>query len=128
MAAVADALDGDELTLDELTEAVVERAGSWAGDLVMPAFQTFWPRWRQAMTAAAWRGAMCFGPPRGRQLTFTSPGRWVDDAAPLAGRGRTGRRGAGVPAQLRTGDVRRTSPAGWVRPKPWARNGFQRLG
>ncbi|WP_101786683.1 winged helix DNA-binding domain-containing protein [Nonomuraea indica] len=66
-------LDGRELTIDELGDAVVGATGPWAGDLVMPAFQTMWPRWRQAMAAAAHHGALVFGPPRGRKVTYTSP-------------------------------------------------------
>lgn len=55
--AIAVALDDAELTIDELSEAVIARAGSWAGDLVMPAFQGMWPRWRQAVIPSAfWRG------------------------------------------------------------------------
>ena len=82
VAAIADALSDAELTVDELTEAVVARTGPWAGDLVMPAFQGMWPRWRQAITVAANRGALCFGPNRGRNVTYTSPQRWLPGFAP----------------------------------------------
>jgi hypothetical protein len=75
--AVADALADAELTLDELTDAVVERTGPWAGEPVMEAFQGRWPRWRQVMHVAARRGALSFGPNRGRRVTYTSPHRWV---------------------------------------------------
>ncbi|MBN6056846.1 AlkZ family DNA glycosylase [Nonomuraea sp. RK-328] len=71
--AIAVAVRGRELTIDELGEAVVAATGPWAGDLVMPAFQTMWPRWRQAMAAAAHRGAFVYGPARGRKVTYTSP-------------------------------------------------------
>jgi hypothetical protein len=79
VAAIADAVDSaeQELTVDELTEAIVARAGSWAGDLVMPAFQVNWPRWRQAESVATSRGALCFGPSRGPRVTYTSPRRWL---------------------------------------------------
>ncbi|NEB82352.1 winged helix DNA-binding domain-containing protein [Streptomyces sp. SID14478] len=80
--AVAGALTGAELTADELTEEVVARSGPWAGDLVMPAFQGMWPRWRQAMHTAAHRGVLAFGPNRGRQVTYTNPG--VTPMAPNA--------------------------------------------
>jgi uncharacterized protein YukE len=83
--AIADALDDAELTIDELSAAVVARAGPWAGDLVMPAFQELWPRWRQALTTAAHRGAMCFGPNRGRNVTYTNPHRWLPGFQPIAG-------------------------------------------
>lgn len=73
VAAIADALDGVCLTVDELTEEVVARTGAWAGDLVMPAFQGMWPRWRQVLHRAGQSGALCFGPNRGRKVTYTRP-------------------------------------------------------
>ncbi|WP_326720905.1 winged helix DNA-binding domain-containing protein [Streptomyces sp. NBC_00243] len=84
VAAIGDALDGTYLTIDELSEEVVARTGPWAGDLVMPAFQTMWPRWRQVMHRAGQRGALCFGPNRGRKVTYTRPPRFeplAEDAA-----------------------------------------------
>jgi uncharacterized protein YukE len=83
--AIAVALEDAELTVDELTEAVVDRAGAWAGDLVMPAFQGMWPRWRQAMATAARRGVLCFGPNRGRNVTYTNPHRWLPGFRPADG-------------------------------------------
>jgi len=80
--AVADSVDDAELTIDELSQAVIARAGPWAGDRVMPAFQEMWPRWRQAITTAAHRGAVCFGPNRGRHVTYTSPRRWLPGFVP----------------------------------------------
>lgn len=84
--AIAEALEDAELTVDELTEEIVARTGAWAGDLVMPAFQSFWPRWRQAMYPAAIRGALCFGPNRGRKVTYTNPRRWLPGFRPDDGR------------------------------------------
>ncbi|MFK4691941.1 winged helix DNA-binding domain-containing protein [Streptomyces pristinaespiralis] len=74
VAAVRDALAGEPLTVDELTEAIVARTGAWAGERVMEAFQDKWPRWRQVTHTAAHRGALAFGPNRGRNVTYTSPG------------------------------------------------------
>ncbi|MFE6834135.1 winged helix DNA-binding domain-containing protein [Streptomyces sp. NPDC057705] len=74
LAAIGDALTGAELTVDELTEAIVARTGSWAADPVMPAFQTLWPRWRQVTYTAAQRGVLAFGRDRGRKVTYTNPG------------------------------------------------------
>ncbi|MFI9594708.1 winged helix DNA-binding domain-containing protein [Nonomuraea sp. NPDC052265] len=68
--AVRDVLSVADMTIDELSEAVVAATGPWAGDLVVPAFQGMWPRWRQAMTVAAHRGAFVFGPARGRKVTY----------------------------------------------------------
>jgi hypothetical protein len=80
--AIAQALSDAELTIDELSEAVIAATGPWAGDLVMPAFQGMWPRWRQAIGVAANRGALCFGPNRGRKVTYTNPGRWLPGFTP----------------------------------------------
>ncbi|MFM9372081.1 winged helix DNA-binding domain-containing protein [Streptomyces sp. Da 82-17] len=73
VAAIADALDGACLTADELTEAIVQRTGPWAGEAKVPAFQGAWPRWRTVTYLAAHRGALCFGPNRGRKVTYTRP-------------------------------------------------------
>ncbi|WP_393060200.1 winged helix DNA-binding domain-containing protein [Streptomyces sp. LN549] len=80
LAAIADALTGVELTVDELTEAVIARAGAWAGEPVVPAFQTLWPRWRQVTHLASRRGLLCFGQDHGRKVTYTRP-----DVTPLDG-------------------------------------------
>jgi hypothetical protein len=83
VAAVADALQSAELTGDELSDAVVERTGSWAADPVMPAFAGMWPRWRQALHTAGHRGALCFGADRGRKVTYTNPARFRPGFTPL---------------------------------------------
>jgi hypothetical protein len=80
--AIATVLADIELTADELTEALVEQVGSWAGDLVMPAFQGMWPRWRMVQATAGVRGALCFGPNKGRNVTYTSPRRWLPGFQP----------------------------------------------
>lgn len=85
IAAIADALVDAELTTDELTEAIVAAVGPWAGELVMPAFQGFWPRWRQIEDTAMNRGAICFAPNRGRKVTYTNPRRWLPTFQPLDG-------------------------------------------
>jgi Winged helix DNA-binding domain len=77
IAAIGDALADTELTVDELTEAIVDRTGLWAGERTMEAFQGMWPRWRQLTSAAAHRGMLCFGPNRGRNVTYTNPHRWL---------------------------------------------------
>src|SRR5260370_33092360 len=74
--AIAVALDAAELTIDELSEAVIADTGPWAGDLVMPAFGGMWPRWRMALTTAAERGGLCFGPNRGSKVPYTNPRHW----------------------------------------------------
>ena len=82
LGAIGTALADAELTVDELTEAIVDLAGPWAGERVMPAFQDLWPRWRQAVGAAAHRGVLCFGRNRGRRVTYTNPHRWLPGFAP----------------------------------------------
>jgi hypothetical protein len=71
VAAIANAVEDAELTVDELTDAIAARVG----DRVMEACQDKWPRWRQAESIATDRGVMCFGPDRGRRSTYTSPRR-----------------------------------------------------
>jgi hypothetical protein len=80
--AIAAVLADAELTIDELSEAVIAATGAWAGDPVMPAFQGMWPRWRQVVDTAVNRGALCFGPNRGRNVTYTSPQRWLPGFRP----------------------------------------------
>jgi hypothetical protein len=80
--AIGQALENAELTLDELDRAVVDLVGAWARDRVMPAFQDMWPRWRQAVGPAARRGVLCFGPNKGRRVTYTNPRRWLPGFRP----------------------------------------------
>jgi hypothetical protein len=86
VAAIDDALTGAgaELTVEELGEFVVAATGTWATDLVVPAFAGMWPRWRLALATAANRGSLCFGPQRGRNVTYTSPARWLPGFRPAA--------------------------------------------
>ena len=82
IAAIGDALAGTELTVDELTEAIVDRTGPWAGERTMEAFGDKWPRWRQLTSTAAHRGVLCFGPNRGTKVTYTNPHRWLPGFSP----------------------------------------------
>jgi hypothetical protein len=85
-AAIQIALTGAQLSVEELDKEIGERAGPWATELVMPAFQGMWPRWRILMAEAAHRGVLCFGPNRGRNVTYTRPEDYqpVDGAEALA--------------------------------------------
>ncbi len=85
IAAIGDVLAGTELTVDELTEAIADRAGPWAVERTMAAFQGMWPRWRQLTGTAAHRGMLCFGPDRGRKVTYTHPQRWLPGFRPADG-------------------------------------------
>jgi DNA glycosylase AlkZ-like len=68
--------------VDELTEALVDRVGAWAGEQIEGGFQAVWHRWRQAEGTVVRRGAMCFGPNRGRKVTYTNPRRWLPGFGP----------------------------------------------
>ena len=83
--AIGEALAEDALTVDELTEAIADRTGPWAGERTMDAFQDKWPRWRQLTSTAAHRGLLCFGPNRGRNVTYTNPHRWLPSFQPEDG-------------------------------------------
>jgi Winged helix DNA-binding domain len=82
LAAIDDALAESELTVVELTEAIIDRVGMWAGERTMDAFQDKWPRWRQLTSTAAHRGVLCFGPSRGPMVTYTHPRRWLPGFRP----------------------------------------------
>ncbi|MFE9649878.1 winged helix DNA-binding domain-containing protein [Streptomyces sp. NPDC006365] len=120
--AIGDALDGKQLTIDELTEEVVARTGPWAGDLVMEAFQGKWPRWRQVMHRAGQSGALCFAPNRGRKATYTRPPRFeplpADEALAMLVRHYLRAYGPATPQHF----------AKWVGgPKSWAADLFAAL-
>jgi DNA glycosylase AlkZ-like len=85
LAAIGDLLRDAELTVDELTEALADRAGPWAVERTLAAFGGVWPRWRQLTSTAAHRGVLCFGPGQGRKVTYTSPHRWLPGFRPAAG-------------------------------------------
>ncbi|HUC23443.1 MAG TPA: winged helix DNA-binding domain-containing protein [Streptosporangiaceae bacterium] len=85
IAAIGDALADAELTVDELTEAIEARTGSWAVERTMEAFGGKWARWRQLTSAAAHRGVLCFGADRGRNVTYTNPHRWLPRFQPAEG-------------------------------------------
>src|SRR5215475_137630 len=80
--AIGGALHGAELTIDELDAKVIAATGDWAADRVIPAFGDWWPRWRSVMAIAARRGVLCFGPQRGRQVTYTAPATWLPGFQP----------------------------------------------
>ncbi|MFD8958535.1 winged helix DNA-binding domain-containing protein, partial [Streptomyces anulatus] len=121
VAAVAEALTGTELTIDELSEEVVARTGPWAGDLVMPGFRTMWPRWRQVLHLAGHRGALVYAPNRGRRATYTNPG-----CTPLPG---PGAQAALIERYLHAyGPATPAHFARWLAaPKPWAAEQFAAL-
>ena len=85
ISAIGEALADAELTVDELTDAIEKRTGPWAVERTMEAFQDKWPRWRQLTSTAAHRGMLCFGPNKGRNVTYTNPHRWLPGFRPADG-------------------------------------------
>ncbi len=79
VAALDTALREQDRTTEELDAYVAEACGGWAAEESMAAFGGFWPRWRQALGVAAYRGVLCFGPNRGRRVAYASPSRWLPD-------------------------------------------------
>ena len=69
--AVAGALEGAELTRDELAEAVSERTGSVElGDKLRESWGVF-------LKPVAFRGRLCFAPGEGQKVRFTRPDTWL---------------------------------------------------
>jgi hypothetical protein len=85
IAAIGDALADAELIVDELTEAIADRVGPWAAEPTMEGFGGKWARWRQLTSTAAHRGMLCFGPDKGRKVSYTSPHRWLPGFRPANG-------------------------------------------
>jgi hypothetical protein len=75
--AIGASLAAGPLTVNELTAAIREHAGPWAVEETMDAFAVKWPRWRQLTSTAAHRGVLCFGPTRGRSVTYINPRSWL---------------------------------------------------
>ena len=69
--AVRDVLGAEGLTRDELAAAVAEAAGSPAlGEKLRDS-------WGAYLKPASFRGSLCFGPNRGRHVTFVSAAAWL---------------------------------------------------
>jgi winged helix DNA-binding protein len=81
--AMAEALEGCNLTLRELGEEVVRRTGAWAAESTNVAWISGWPNWRHGLGSAATAGVLCFGPNRGAQVTFVRPDQWFSSWQPV---------------------------------------------
>ena len=69
---VREVLGGEPLTRDELAEAVAEASGS-------PALgKKLSDSWGAYLKLASFQGSLCFGPNRGRNVTFVSPAAWIE--------------------------------------------------
>ena len=71
IAAIAEVLDGQLLTREELAAAVEERSGDAALGAKMR------ESWGSMLKPAAFRGLLCFGPGEGQKVRFTRPESWL---------------------------------------------------
>jgi hypothetical protein len=72
--AVADALDGDPLTREELAAAVARTSKSpELGEMLRES-------WGALLKPAAVRGVLCFAPSAGQKVRFTRPDAWIGHA------------------------------------------------
>ena len=77
VAGIGEALDGRQLTLRELGVELARSVGDWVLEGQTSAFGGAWPHYRAAVARAAWAGLVCFGPDRGREVTYVRPDRWL---------------------------------------------------
>ncbi|HEX2048007.1 MAG TPA: winged helix DNA-binding domain-containing protein [Acidimicrobiales bacterium] len=69
--AVAEALDGRQLSREELASEVVHILGD-------PKFETLLASgWGALLKPAAFQGVLCFGPSEGNRVTFVRPDQWI---------------------------------------------------
>ncbi|TYB38830.1 winged helix DNA-binding domain-containing protein [Actinomadura chibensis] len=112
-AAATDALSGGAaLTREELTTAVVDETGS------QHLAEVLGSGWGTLLKPLAWWGVLCYGPPQGTRVTFTSPGRWlpgwtgipsVEDAARTVVHAFVGAHGPATPDMFDNWLMRKTS-------------------
>ena len=76
LAAIAEVLDGQLLTREELAAAVEARSGDAAlGEKMRES-------WGSMLKPAAFRGLLCFGPGEGQKVRFTRPESWLGAPIP----------------------------------------------
>jgi hypothetical protein len=118
---VGEALDGRALTRDELASQLERITGS---DAVGQAVRS---GWGAVLKPAAFRGELCFGPDRGRNVTFVRPDQWLPEWAepePAAAAEELVRRGLRAHGPMALDDLRR-----WWGVQPAdARRVLKRLG
>jgi Winged helix DNA-binding domain len=118
---VGEALDGRALTRDELASQLERITGSGAvGEAVRSG-------WGAVLKPAAFRGELCFGPDRGRNVTFVRPDQWLSpwvEPEPGAAAEELVRRGLRAHGPMALDDLRR-----WWGVQPAdARRVLERLG
>jgi hypothetical protein len=67
---IGEALDGKQLTREELANGVSALVGSWAKEKLSST-------WGELLSPAAFEGLLCFGPSRGSKVTFVRADRWI---------------------------------------------------
>jgi hypothetical protein len=77
IAAVPDVLGAEPMTRDELAAAIIAATGH--DGLREPLTQGF----GAILKPLAFRGLLCSGPPRGRNVTFVAPRAWLGDRDPV---------------------------------------------
>lgn len=77
IAAMPDVLGAEPLTRDELAAAIIAATGH--DDLRGPLTQGF----GAILKPLAFRGLLCSGPPRGRNVTFVAPRAWLGEWQPV---------------------------------------------
>ena len=78
IAAVPDVLGGEPMTREELADAIIAAVGH--EELRAPLTQGF----GAILKPLAFRGLLCSGPPRGRNVTFVAPRAWLGAVPPGA--------------------------------------------
>lgn len=71
--AVASALDGRQLTREELGREVVRLLGDRKFEAMLAS------GWAAVLKPAAFQGLLCFGPSDGNRVTFVRPDQWIGD-------------------------------------------------
>jgi hypothetical protein len=77
IAAMPDVLGGGPMTREELADAIIAAVGH--EELRAPLTQGF----GAILKPLAFRGLLCSGPPRGRNVTFVAPRAWLGDQQPV---------------------------------------------
>lgn len=78
VAAVPQILGSEPMTREELATAAAEHVGSdKLRDIVLS------KGWGTPLKPSAWRGDLCFGPNRGRNVTFVRPSAWIGAWQPI---------------------------------------------
>ncbi|MEP6774997.1 MAG: winged helix DNA-binding domain-containing protein [Chloroflexota bacterium] len=67
---IGEALDGKQLTRDELASDVSALVGGWAKEKLSST-------WGEMLSPAAFEGLLCFGPSRGSKVTFVRADQWI---------------------------------------------------